>query len=981
MFEPSQTPRLFALPPGCDFLPGLVDGLTARLAGSAPEAIARVEVFLNTQRSARKLRDLLTRGHARFLPRIRVITDLANDPLYAPLLPPVAPSIRQRLEVAQTVAALLRTAPDMAPRSSIFSLADSLVALVDEMHTEGVDLDALDTLDVAEHAAHWERSLKFLKLMRPYFDGSTDPGPGARLRKVVTHLSEAWQSAPPRHPIIIAGSTGSRGATALFMELVAGLPQGAVVLPGFDFDLPDNALKTLADPNTIADHPQSGMIALIGNLGLDPAHIENWSGAAPVRPARNRLVSLALRPAPVTDQWLREGPGLGDLAEATDGLSLIEAPSQRAEALAIALVLRSAAEEGTTATLITPDRQLSRLVTTALERWKILPDDSGGTPLPQTPVGIFLRLVARHFSQDLTGESLLKLLKHPLTGFTRATRGPHLLRSRALEIDLLRGGAPYPEFSAIREWARKRQDDPGAPDWAAWLDDCFGQTGDAAEELPFATHVARHLLMAEKLALGPAIGDAPSAVWAGETGETARRLFDSISRNADAGGEMTAAEYSGVFLSLLATEEIRNPERPHPDITIWGTLEARVQNADTVILGGLNEGIWPGMPGADPWLSREMRAQAGLLPPERKIGLSAHDFQQAVAGNRVFLCRSLRDHEAPTIASRWLIRLTNLLSGLDVNGETALSEMRARGQHWLDLAAETDRPKTNLTPARRPSPKPAPSARPNRLSVTQIRTLIRDPYAIYARKILKLWPLDPLVPAADALLRGLAVHSAMERFGQQTLDGLPDNARELLLEIFDGELAESVPFPAARCIWRARLVNAADAFLSEERMRREAGTPDRFEIGASLDLGDPEFRLTGKADRIDRAPDGSLIIYDYKTGAVPTGPQVEHFDKQLPLEAAIAERGGFRGLPATDVSELGYIGLGSAKSRNLGMPEGLAGATLEGLKTLIRAYQNPDLGYTARARMERRTDISDYDHLSRLGEWDDSDPTAVTGAK
>lgn len=972
MFSGSKQPRCFALPPGCDFAASFIEGLKARLAGQSPEAMARVEIFVNTRRTERRLHALFLDGPAGFLPRIRVITDLSKDPLFAADLPtPVSP-LRRRLELSQTIAALLEAEPDLGPKTAMYDLAESLADLMDEMQGEGVSPDVFAGLNVENHAAHWERSRKFLDILSGYFGDTSAPDTKARQRMAVEHLAQAWAKNPPDHPVIVAGSTGSRGTTALFMQAVLKLPQGAVVLPGYDFDLPGDVAKSLLDREVGADHPQTGMMKLITSLGLAAQDVGLWADTAPFQPARNKLVSLAMRPAPITDQWLAEGPRLKNIPDATAGLSLLSAPSQRQEATAIALCLRSAAEEGLTATLISPDRQLTRQVTAALERWHILPDDSGGRPLPLTPPGVLLRLVAELPSQRLTTETLLILLKHPLVHSSGSDRNRHLLRSRDLELDKIRGGSPFPDFDSFEAWAGARDNDPEAVVWAAWLKDCFTGVHDAAP-LPLASHLQRHRDIVERLANG-SNPDGESELWQKEAGIEAARVFAELEENADAGGVMSPAEYAALFRSVLNRGEVRDSLTPHPTITIWGTLEARVQGADLVILGGLNDGSWPKLPNPDPWLSRAMRQEAGLLLPERRIGLSAHDFQQAIAAKSVVLTRSLRDADAPTVASRWLIRLTNLLAGIGPEGRDALAGMEARGQYWLDLATELETPKVELAAENRPSPRPPVECRPEQLSVTQIKTLIRDPYAIYARKILKLSKLDPIRREPDPLVRGRALHSVLEEFIKTTLDGLPPNAAAHLLDLAGNIFEQDVPWPATRRLWLARLARIADWFVKDEASRRIRGTPVAFECRASMTMSEPPFTLTGTADRIDLDENGALIIYDYKTGAVPSKYQIIHFDKQLPLEGKMAEAGAFRDLEPAAVSALEYIGLGgSPKVHEIDISDDIINESWDGLRNLIRAYQSHDTGYTARARMEKRTDPSDYDHLSRRGEWEDRD--------
>ena len=189
-------------------------------------------------------------------------------------------------------------------------------------------------------------------------------------------------------------------------------------------------------------------------------------------------------------------------------------------------------------------------------------------------------------------------------------------------------------------------------------------------------------------------------LWDKAAGAEALALLDEIAAEAEAAGPLSAHEYRALLAALMATRDV--PEEAvvtHAGIAIWGTLEARVQSADLVILGGLNEGIWPRLPGADPWLGRGIRRAIGLGSPERRIGLSAHDFQQAMGAPRVVLTRATRDAEAPTVASRWLLRLENLLLGLGPEGEAALGAAKARGRRLLADAARLDVPATPVPPA------------------------------------------------------------------------------------------------------------------------------------------------------------------------------------------------------------------------------------------------------------------------------------------
>ena len=971
MFDPSPHARVFHLPCGADFAQAFVAGLQHRLRGQPPEAMARVRVYLNSGRMRRRVTDALTATGARFLPRLLLVTDLGQDPILADLPKPTSP-LRRRLELAQLVAGLIAAQPGIAPRAALFDLADSLATLMDEMGGEGVSPDTLATLDVSHHSAHWARTQTFLSIIAPFFAQSPGQDASARQRIAALRLAERWQMTPPEHPVIVAGSTGSRGATALLMQAVARQAQGALVLPGFDAGMPPPVWQALDDALTAEDHPQHRFFRLMTDLGLTVADVAPWSLDSVPDPDRNRLISLSLRPAPVTDQWLVEGPGLPDLRHAAAGMTLVEASSPRIEAAAIALMLRRAAEDGVRAALITPDRNLTRQVTAALDRFGILPDDSAGRPLNLSAPGRLLRHVAGLFGQRLSMDTLLVLLKHPLTG-TGGDRGTHLRLTRDLELTLRKDGPAFPDAEMLVGWAKAR--DQGL--WAERLTAALDGLSNVGSR-PLADHVAHHRAVAEALAAGT--GDTPGTLWLEPAGEAARALMANLAQEAEHGGSFAPAEYRALFEAILAAGEVRDARVVHPQISILGPREAREMDADLVILGGLTDGTWPGLGAPDPWLNRRMRADSGLLLPERQIGLAAHDYQQAIAARRVVLTRSLRDAEAETVPSRWLNRLLNLLAGLpDRHGPEAIAAMRGRGAEWIYLAGALDRPDAamradpGLARVPRPAPQPPLAARPDKLSLTNIARLIRDPYAIYARYVLRLQPLDPLRQMPDARDRGIVLHDVLRQFVLTKPAHEPrEAARARLLAIAAQTLADTVPFPAARVLWLAKLERVADHFLTEEA--RWGGEPLVVETMGKITLDPLPFTLFGTPDRIDRLPDGRLLLIDYKTGTPPTEAEQRVFEKQLIAAAALVTRGGFADLGPAEVAWISYVGLGAGKKTvETPVTDELLDEFWTGMQRLIGRYAQRDTGYVARRAMFQDRIAGDFDHLSRYGEWQMTD--------
>lgn len=956
MFKPQTNPRVMALPIGCDFSTAFVMGLRARMASAAPQDWAHITIFVNTRRSARRLLELLSVG-AVILPEIRVIGDLASD--HSANIPKAASPLDRQLLLADLIGAFLENQQDLAPKSAMFDLAKSLASLLDELDGEGVSIDALNSIDVDRLSGHWQRSLTFLNILKDYVSALTGKmsGSEARQRAMIAALAAEWAENPPKNPVIIAGSTGSRGATAMFIKAVASLPQGAVVLPGFDFLTPRNIWPLMAE-----EHPQFGFAALGEIIGFDPVDMPKWHDATPINIARNALLSLSLRPAPVTAEWLSEGPKLlPELAKACENLTMLEAQNPRLEATAIAIKLRQALQQGQKSALITPDRTLARRVSAMLKRWDIVADDSAGQPARLSPPGMLLRMVAGLLGTELTPLKLLELLKHPLCSI--GERNQHLKFARRLEIAKLRGGPAFVDLDSYDKWAEEN----AASEWLSGLKSVLLPLNSVSEN-----NVSEWAIQHQKITESLAKPD----IWDQEAGRITLQILQKL-QETNHETPYGTAEYRILFNTVLQQAEIRSdPVLAHPDLAIWGTLEARVQSADLIILAGLNDGVWPQISRNDTWLNRDMRGQIGLQLPERRIGLSAHDFQQSLGAAEVVLSRSIRDGDAPTVPSRWLMRLQNLTAGLGETGVLALQEMRIRGEELLDWAMRIDMPVKTVTPALRPAPAPPISARPKGLYVTRIETLIRDPYAIYAQYTLNLRKFQPLTQLPDARAKGIVLHDILEQFVRETQHGMPDDA----VDLFDQILADTLqktPWPATRRLWRASFLKTRDWFLQSEFERRENGRPQHFEAKGTRQLpGD--FSLSAKADRIDIDASGSLLIYDYKSGAKPSEKQIRQFSVQLPLEGLIAESGGFNGISAGKIRRLQLVYLGGeGDTITFDETDDALQNAWENLCSLIARYQSDTIGYAARLRPELSKFDGDYDHLARRGEWQDDDGYTV----
>lgn len=991
---------LFSMPPGAAFLDQLSGALLAdpTLGGrfASQTQLQDMTILLPTRRAVRALADAFLRagdGKALILPRITPLGDVDEDELLldsvdlaqeALDLPPAIPPLMRQMRLARLILDYWEKDSELGEPDMVraLSLASDLGQFLDMGLTEGVAFDQLAAIVPDEFARNWQLTIEFLAVLTEQWPmeltklGMLDQAD--RRNRLLDAQAERWRKTPPQGPVIAAGSTGSIPATARLMGVVARLAQGAIVLPGLDLALDAASWDAIGLPDT-SSHPQYGLKKLLTSLGATRADVKVWPGLASEASPRQRLISEALRPAATTDGWREILTDLAPQADAAiDGLSLIEAANEREEAGTIGLLLRHALETpGRTAALVTPDRQLARRVAVELQRWDIAIDDSAGSPLALSPPLVFLRHVAEVVEEGFAPIALLALLKHPLTAL-----GQEPARTRAdarrLEAALLHGPRPAPGISGLRQalaqWQQERVGSESETHLlGAFIDRmerAFAPLIDimSAREVDLGDLLAAHVETAERIA---STHDLPGAqiLWSHEAGEAARDYMRDLADAVHLLGAGPPRIWPRLVADLAMSRALRPQYGRHPRLFIWGPLEARLQIADIMILGSLNEGVWPTDAKIDPWLNRPMRTALGLEPPERRIGLSAHDFVEGACARHVYLTRALKQAGTPTVASRWILRLTSLLEGLG-------KADKIMAPHWTVKAHMMDR--AELIPeVTKPKPVPPLSWRPDRFSVTEIETLIRDPYAIYAKKVLDLRVTDPIDADVAAMDRGNIIHKALEDFVRAYPDQLPDNPREELFRLGRLAFAPVMDRPGVATFWWPRFESIVDWFLTFEEKHREEITRSHAEISGSIVLSELQRHVTlrGKADRIDEARDGSIVIIDYKTGQVPSDKQVKQgLAPQLPLEAAMAARGGFAEFgrrPVSAVMHLRLKGDGkSDKASRIDDPEGeLAEHTYAELVDLLRRYENPAQPYLSRLRPKFLTQIGDYDHLARVSEW------------
>lgn len=899
-------------------------------------------IFLPTHRACEKLGNILcnkSQGQAILLPRLIPLggidgEDLALSSLslYETMmgLPPLI-SAEQRLALlVQEIQNFYRQNNQYFKTSQACVLAKDLLRLIDQVQLEGLDFARLKDLVPEDYASHWQLTVEFLEIIAEKWPAlikklnKIEPADYQRL--LLEYYAKRWEENPPTHPVIAAGSTGSIPATAQLLKVIQSLPQGRVILPSLDPSLDDVPASS---------HPQHTMYRLLDALEIKAQSVVPLVGRQEGQEKTTFLNKIfETKPKSLEETKVKA---------AIRHLDLIECSSQQEEASVIALAIREGLENANQSiSFVTANRSLARRVVQELKRWNIQANDSGGIPLSQTSVGIFCLLTAEWIQEKISLSSLLATLKHPYA---------HAFKRFAYMIEkrFLRQGIPFDHIDLLS------------------LEDTSFQ--EQYKILQTVLEKGRLLATQEQIALKDLwefhknlIGLLTQKTFSyfGETEEA--QVFESFIKKLEENlltlPLQKGEEYVDILNQFLTTLPVRKKTALHPRLSILGLIEARLVPADFIILGDLNEGSWPGAPSIDPWFNQSMRKQFGLPEHDRRIGLSALDFIQACAAPKVLLTRSLRVQGTPTVPSRFLTRMRSYLSRYNL----ALQKRAL----LLDYAQKLYAPESRIF-LKPPVPTPPFLARPRSLSITDITTLIHDPYSIYAKKILNLKPLMSLEEKPGRLEFGLFVHDVLEECFKD-LPLMYETGMAIGKKKFESYFQESLE----HSLWWYRFENILQWIIKQ--VHKSSFKQSWQEVRGILDLSLEKglFSLIGKADRIDETDQGMVII-DYKTGTPPSKKEIEKgLFPQLPLEALILSAGGFKDIPEQHLSSLSFWHLVGDREggdileykENL---ESLITATQQGLIQLLEAFDKETTAYLS---IPYQTSLyGEYHHLARIKEW------------
>lgn len=944
--------KIFNIPASCSFVDILAELFIKEYEGRELELVD-VLFLLPNRRACNSLREAFVRVKGfepTMLPQIYPIGNVEEDSLFFS-------NIQSLEEVSPAIDALERTllfTKEISQKSKSFgveemsisqacSLAKELGGLIDTANYEGLSFDNLKNLVPEEYASHWLETLDFLEIITKSWPDilreKSLVDPSKRYNQMLVAQSKIWQENKTNRRIVVAGTVASFSAITDLVGTVLSLPNGEFYINGLDKYLDESSWEKVDEV-----HPEYEIKSILDNIGVFRKDIKD------IIPSKNLdreiLISEVMRPAKTTDKWLDiKNKSLSHMA--WQNISVVETNDLRTEALSIAILMRQALETPMkTAALVTTDRNLARRVASELERWDIKVDDSAGKPLFLTALGMFLRLIPKVVETNFDIVDVLSLCKHP---FMAMGRNYADFKKEAREFELL-----YRKDKSIQSDFMKSFKEKYEILFALMKMD----------RANFKELLKAHIELATSFATTDEI-DGNQILWRGEEGKSASSFLANLYEKADILGSIPRGEYLKSLEALMRDVNVRASYGTHPRLKILGPIEARLVCFDRVIIGGANEGVWPKISSADPWMSRPMKKDFGMELPEKNIGVMAKDFASILASEEVYITRAGRVDGTPMVKSRWLMRLETVLAALDVKKEDIYQNLYKVAAEKFDEALVSKRIEA-------PSPKPPVSFRPRQLSMSGVSSLMLDPYIVFARYILRLKPMDNLEDDLLAMDYGNIIHGILESFNKKYPSSYPDNAKEELLSMGLEFFNRDKIVLETRAFWWPKFEKTVDWLVATENKYRQVVKRVHNEIEGRIEIDAPagKFVITAKADRIDETIDGKINIIDYKTGNASSEKTVRAgYAPQLPIEGLIARAGGYDGIISREVSSLLYWKLSEKQiviSKDI---DDLLDSNLENITKLISSFDFETTAYISKPNYKYYSANRDYEHLARVLEW------------
>ncbi len=762
-------------------------------------------------------------------------------------------------------------------------IASNLEDFLAEVDREELDLDNLENVDEIDLATHKQKILQFLRHFgsnwRQVLAKNDLKYNLSYQREIIDLNSKYLDQNKTEFPIIAAGSTGSMKATSRLLKTISSLENGFIFLFGLDKDIKPEIWDVISD-----SHPQFMLKRLLETLKILPNQVKDikFEQFQQKDEQINKLLSYSFLPASKTDIWTK----INDLSEVSvQDLTQIECKDSFDEAAIISLImLKAINQKDQSAALVTSDKNLAMMVKEILLKFDVNIDNSKNNKLVDSEIVSYLLSIAVFMTLDFKASNLLTILKNKITrvGFEDVF---YLDNLKLFELEILRKNFSLKNIDLVAQKIEEFNDD-NLSDWFKKIRTTLNIFSLKEGKSSFYQVLLKNLECAKKLSENNKneIGlDKLTGV------EEFFEFLEEV-RGEASSFKVESEVYYKILRQFLSGYNFDIKQNHHPRLHILSPIEARLMNFDVMIVSNLNENEFSSQIKTQNWLSRKMRLDFGLSDLTRKIGVSAFDFSNYLGNRQVFLTRSLLSNNSPTTKLRFLLKLETVLKA------TNLVDKLDDGKYWYFLLEEFNNFQEDnrfLSEKKRHQQLSKNLANPplkdriKKISVTDVGKWIRDPYYIYAKRILNLKPLNKIDEEASFANFGNFVHETLENFVND-YDKIDKNNRLNILLTTYGQKYFIKYFlnQENHLLWWPRFENIAKWFIKNEiEVRKNLKNCDT-ELSANIVIDG--VNISTKIDRINVDLEGNIEIIDYKTGMIAAALDIRKgLEPQLPLEALI----------------------------------------------------------------------------------------------
>jgi ATP-dependent helicase/nuclease subunit B len=734
---------------------------------------------------------------------------------------------------------------------SAIHYAESFLSVRDDCLRANVCPSKLAYLVPTDYAEHWSETLSVFQALTAALEEQLEfhqlIEPITHQRNVVQTILHEWHHSPPSYPVIAAGSTASTPITAQLLHGIAALTHGTIVLPSVDMQMQEKTWQTIS-----VSHPQYHLKQWLDASGLTRQNVTCISlGDA----TREHFIIEMMRPAEnnAIGSESTEKKLLSSDAQSCLPITLHECADDIAEVETIMLMVREALHQGVKQiVVVAEDDCFSQRLSHALDAYHIPVNRASGIHATHHPAYRMMMLVAELLFLPYSSAQLLAVLRLPDVGKDDFASW--------LDMKLLRGWHSIDEMARILPYCQSAEE-------KRWLEQLstYVMQGKRRVSLLHAAHIAALKHIAPDI-----MADSTHCLF--QLMQEGTAFFEHVSPETI----IHSSDYVGLLGQYFSSTRlpISSLDSDAP-VTIMGALETRLHSADYIIIPKLNEGTWPHVIPCEPWLNRAMRSQLGLNFAERQVSLAAHDFCQLLKAPQVLLTRARKECDSPTNASRFFERVRLWIK---VTPPPYLYAWRST------MVASHSRPRVQA-----PAPNPPLESRMTRLSATQMETLQRNPFEVYASHICRFRELEPLDAPFSPKELGNVIHKVMERAAPYYDGEMLEPYLGALQQGFMQEASRHVPEKQAH-FYLKKLERMMDAVVETEQSRAylidglEAETP----LSAPFNTAQGTITFTAKIDRIERRKARGVCIIDYKTGEAPKPKEVASGERcQLIIAAMV----------------------------------------------------------------------------------------------